>query len=52
MINARCPAGRRSMVSIGSHKEPAALLPTCRDMSEPVTDYLEQATPLRTRAAI
>ena len=24
-------------------------MPTCRDMSELVTDYLEQATPLRLR---
>ncbi len=25
---------------------------TCRDMSELVTDYMERATPLRTRAAM
>jgi len=27
-------------------------MPTCRDMSELVTDYIEHATPLRVRAAI
>ena len=27
-------------------------MPTCRDMSELVTDYLEQATPLRLRLSM